>query len=362
MNTESEYFQGLGVILKLAGSVIEDTKVGQLDEADCSIFFKNLKPEYFALSNCSTKYRVTEAGQMVLHPHLVDTDGNLEYINFIEAILTDLKICLATKPLPPRMTVQLDHPSCDDCFKGDGDFDHLKHCEKCRPAVTFSQAGPCGILDDNGTIVSIDLIPLLPCPEKNPIKMFDKVTSSLVNGTFPNWFPYLQKFLKYDTFLPNVLMPDQPIFICMELLHALSDKDVYILRPGQDLNMKNLQYSKLRKLYCFLKILKNVMKVGLSSYTLKKIILQEEFTQLNQYARDVIELLHIAINHIYLHPLFWNGFVDPKNYGRREIDFDAWKKLIEDNAPSEEDRKREEEGKPWEDVHRESGYKTIPLK
>ena len=142
---------------------------------------------------------------------------------------------------------------CNDCGKEDGAFGHLKHCENCRPAVTFTKAGPCGILDDNGTVVSIDLIPLLPCPKKDPIVMFDKVTTSLVSGSLPNWLSYLQKFVKSDTLLPEALgSPTEPKdgFISMKLLHALSDEDMFILRPGQTLAMKNLQDPKLRKTHC----------------------------------------------------------------------------------------------------------------
>ena len=111
--------------------------------------------------------------------------------------------------------------------------------------------------------------------------MFDLVTKNLVDGTLPNWLPYLQKFVKSDTLLPEVLgSPTRPKdgYTAMKLLHTDSDKDLFILRPGQTLAMENLQEPKLKKTYCYLKALKNIMKVSISSYSLKKVLLLRDFT------------------------------------------------------------------------------------
>ena len=247
----------------LVGSAMEGTKIGPLNEAVCNIFFTNLKPEFFALSNCATNYRVTEAGRQVLNPHFVGSKGFLNYFSFQETLLTELARFFATQSLPKGMTVQQkSSPMCNDCGKEKGAFGHLKHCKNCLPAVTFSKSGPRGILNDNGTIVSIDLIPLMPCPEKTPIVMFDKVAPCLVSGNLPNWLPYLKTFIKSDTLLPAAvasLTDTKDGFIAMNLLHALSNEDMFILRPSHTLVMEELQDPKFKKTYGFLESLKNVI-------------------------------------------------------------------------------------------------------
>ena len=238
--------------------------------------------------------------------------------------------------------------------------DSLKHCKNCLPAVTFTKAGPCVILNDNGTIVSIDLIPLLPCPEKDPVLMFNKVTSSLVRGTLPFWLTYLKKFVKSDTLLPEVLgsptIPDDG-YISMKVLHAQSDEDIFILRPGQTLAMKNLQEPKLKKTYCYLKALKSIMKVDLTSYSLKKVLLLEDFAQKTLTARNAVELLHAALNHPHLRPYFHGHAFEAKDWDGKivtwEIDFDGWKSSLEDNFPKKGKRIRQAE---------EKRYNEIPIK
>ena len=137
--------------------------------------------------------------------------------------------------------------------------------------------------------------------------MFGLVTSHLVKGNLPNWLPYLRKFVKSDTLLPEVLgNPNLPKdgYTAMKLLQADSDNDLFILRPGQTLAMHNLQEPKLKKTYCYLKALKSLMGVDLSSYQLKKVLLLEEFSQLAGTAADATHLLYLALTHHHLHSTF----------------------------------------------------------
>ena len=322
----------------MIGSSVEGTKICLLDEADCFILFDCAKPDHFELTDSATKYKVTKEGKPVWK-NFLDPEGNLDYFKFLELLLTELERFLKESAgWLEGMTVSFN--KCEHKVKGDGAFDHLKHCDICLPAVTFTKAGPCLILKDGDTIISIDLIPLLPCPEKDPIKMFGLVTSHLVKGNLPNWLPYLQKFVKSDTLLPEVLgNPNLPEdgYTAMKLLQADSDNDLFILRPGQTLAMQNLQEPKLKKTYCYLKALKSLMGVEISSYQLKKVLLLEEFSQLAGTATDATHLLYLALTHHHLHSAF-HGHEFEASGERRKIDFDAWKRSVDSGLAREREK------------------------
>ena len=324
-------FKMLGIRIKMIGSAMEGTKIFILDEADCFIHFDNLKPNDFELTDSATKYKVTEEGKPLL-TKFMDDEGNLDYFKFLELLLAELERFLKEGCLE-GMTVSF--ARCEHKVKGGGAFHFLKHCENCLPAVTFTKAGPCLILKDGNEIISIDLIPLLPCPVKDPIKMFGLVTSYLVEGNPPNWLPYLKKFVKSDVLLPEVLgnpkLPEDG-YTAMKLLQADSDHDLFILRPGQSLAMQNLQQPKLKRTYCYLKALKSLMGVDLSSYQLKKVLLLEEFSQLAGTAVDATHLLYLALTHHHLHSAFHKQAFNTKTMKiPREIDFDAWKKAVDEH-------------------------------
>ena len=313
------------------------------------MMFGNLGPEDFELvEGSATKYRVTEAGRRKLHPSFVDQNGFLNYFNFLEALLMELQRFLREGNLPDGMSAIADFEMCESCGRrGESDFAELKHCKKCFPGVTFTKAGPCLILKrtrvHNGQevsmMVSIDLIPLLPCPEKNPIVMFNLVTAALFCALLPNWLPYTRKFVRTDCLLPEAQSsPNLPEdgYVAFKVLHVSSDEDTFILRPGQTLAMENLQNEKLKKTYCYLKALKTIMGVGYSSYQLKKVLLLEDFSRQAQTAEDAIQLLFVALNHPHLKPGFHGHVFKDSDGNNCKIDYEFWQDIMDENASNQE--------------------------
>ena len=105
--------------------------------------------------------------------------------------------------------------------------------------------------------------------------------------------------------------------------------------------MKNLHEPKLKKTYCYLKALKSLMGVEISSYQLKKVLLLEEFSQLAGTAADATHLVYLALTHHHLHStLHGHEFEDDK--GRRvEIDFDKWKRRVDNGLERESYKEKE---------------------
>ena len=324
---QSQLFKRLGIRIKVVGSSVEGTKIGILDEADCMVLFANLKPYFFRLTKLPTVYKIiTEEGRRLLKQFL-SGEGNLDYFHFLEEFLNELRQFIRKGAF---RGMEVSFTRCRHQVRGDGGFfDQFKHCKDCLPAVTFTKAGPCMIFKDGNTTVSIDLIPLLPCPEKDPIKMFGLVTTGLMQGTLPNWLPYTKKFVKSDVMLPEALSsPIKPKDGCtaMKLLHGESNENVFILRPGQTLAMSNLQEPKLKKAYCYLKALKTLMKADISSYGLKKVLLLEDFASLAGTAWDASELVHLALNHPHLKPVFHGHDFKGRRGRMMQIDYEKWDK------------------------------------
>ena len=197
---------------------------------------------------------------------------------------------------------------------------------------------------------------------RDTLVMFEKVTSSLVRRSLPNWLSYLEKFVVSDALLPEVLgapiLPKEG-YISMKLLHTLSDDDMFILRPGQPLAMKNLQNPKLKKTYCYLKSLKSLMKLELTSYSLKKVLLLEDFTQQAVRVKDAVELLYAAVNHPYLKEFFTFSFVTEE--GEWKIDFPKWEFIIDMNRAPKQDTIGEETDAKIDYKAIKLQYRTIPL-
>ena len=324
----------------MIGSFVEGTRIWKLDEADCFLLFKKLKAEHFQLvNNSSTQYKLTTEGKKLIHPDFVQWDNNLDYFRLLEELLKTLEQFLRRAELPPGMYVSF--KKCTHKVNGDGNFDHLKHCSKCLLAVTFTKAGPCASLWDGDVLFSIDLIPLFCCPESNPMRMFGRVTGSLFSGDLTDWLPYTKKYVKSDCVFPEAMTSQsKEAFTSLKLLHARNNKHMFILRPRQSLAMTNLQDPKLKRTYCFLKALKSLMNVDLSSFSIKRVLLLEDFTQQAQTAHDSIHLLFLAISYPHLKPYFigkifeweretWKGRIKM----RGQIDFARWSEVMEDNKP-----------------------------
>lgn len=339
LQTKSEPSKSLGVKILVIGSVVEGTRIGPVNEADCFLQMDKLKPTHFELVGSSaTEYKVMEAGKSLLPKDFIDDKGNLDYFVFLRSLLSELLRFFREESQPDGslhesgMTAKFEFKMCESCRKEKGPVGHLMHCQNCRPAITFTKAGPCGIFEDKGSVISIDLIPLLPCQKPKPVEMFNRVTSALVKEELPNWLPYLEKFVRSDGLLPEVLGASEDQgdgFIAMKILHAQSDKNNFILRPGQKLAMANLQEPKLKESYCYLKALKTVMTLGLSSFSLKKVLLLEDFTRKAATAKDVVDILYSAINHQHLKPFFEDHeFRVRDRRGEFKIDFEAWQEQL----------------------------------
>ena len=144
----------------------------------------------------------------------------------------------------------------------------------------MTRAGPCIVLEylesDLWTLISIDIIPLFPCPESNPVVLYNLVTRTLIREEPQGWRKYLKRFLKTNRILPEsiaLIKDTAKPYICMKILNFESGQPNFILRPGQILEIDELQDERLKRVYIWMKALKDHFTAEVKSYFLKKVLL-----------------------------------------------------------------------------------------
>ena len=211
----------------------------------------------------------------------------------------------------------------------------LKHCKSCLFPVTHTKIGACLIYEwgsekDDKTVVTVDLVPLLPIKANNMLEIFNLVTKSLIKLKPPNWMTFMRKALKQDRIFPEEFNQQYStenksgiITVAMKLLHCGKENN-FIIRPGQILDVETFKRRpKLKKVYTYIKCLKTMLKADVSSYEIKKVVLSKEVhsLKLNGPAmKNVLEILRL--------PKLKSFFED-------KIDFDSWEQNVYDLEQSD---------------------------
>jgi hypothetical protein len=122
---------------------------------------------------------------------------------------------------------------------------------------------------------SIDLIPTFKMVKVEALELANIVNTSMIQQQPVGWLRYLKKYVISDLVLTDLLDPDQINYITNCLLKQLnSGSDCYYVRPGQHLGVNKFSTEAHHKVYCKIKALKTILKVDLSQYMVKKILLR----------------------------------------------------------------------------------------
>ena len=92
----------------------------------------------------------------------------------------------------------------------------------------------------------------------------------------------------------------------------------YTIRPGQKIDVDQLRNEKLKRAYCFVKGIKDVLKIDVKSYLVKKILLRPEFTAIALKSFNEYDCLFQIMSHPELKAKFQD-----------KIDYEVWQKEIE---------------------------------
>ena len=329
----------------LVGSIAEGTRIYAATELDVLVRFNGLKDEKFQFKIGKNAFSL-KIDHEENHPMIdfIDQQSlSLNYKQFFEFFLltvTDIVLdSLETiKEITEGRIIFPDwyktfltaptHKNSHGCPIRE--VDPIKgpfytHCQTCLFPVTQTKSGACLVFKwksaeyDKEDVLTMDLIPVLPLKECTLNELFSSVTETLLTEQPPNWLNHVKGVINRDQILPESFTreydkrKDEPIFVGMKLInYGLDDK--FIIRPAQQLEITKFEKSvEIKHIYCYVKCLKTLLNVDLSSYFIKKIILTDKMVE---KGRDNIYISE-GIYDVLSHP-------DVKAKFEEFIDYEKW--------------------------------------
>ena len=345
-NSPNSRFRGWRVRFKLAGSTAEGTKAVPLDELDITIDFGAIDENTFELPTKPTELVFAKGKSL---PGMEKFD----FFQFNQHLLEDLAKCMEEKSEEfsnLNITFRIHNSRfelCPDCRDLKEDGKPYTHCTDCHPAVTSTRMGPCIVMFyKERELVTIDLIPSFQVPQYELLPTHNLVARYLIDEMPLNWLNFLRKLRKSSQILPEAMSaqkeqeqsrPKRRIkekepkaTLAVKVLHYGSCSPNFLLRPGQVLQLDQLEDPQLKRVYCTVKIIKAYIGAEMTSYLLKKTMLLPDFVLQAKNARDEFEVLYLTMTHPHLKKYFESKVFEVKHYGKRVIDFELWEKKIEE--------------------------------
>ena len=302
----------------LVGSIVEGTRTFAATELDITVQFLGLGPftlgeDAFTLKlDGNGKYRY----ELFFGCFLSTLAGVIEDKREEIVHLTQgrIKVPNAKGEVPQKKMQKLDHicPFLKN-DKAKGNF--YTHCENCLLfPVTQTKGGACLIFKwQSQEILTIDLIPVLPIKGKSLQELMKSVTKTLFEQKPPNWLNYMRGFIKQDRIMPESYNENPAdVYVGMKLINYGSEKN-FLIRPAQQLEIHQFEkQDEMKKAYRYIKCLKKILKVDLSSYFIKKVLLSN--TMRRKLMDDLMpKNVYTALQHPDLKVIF-----------EKVIDYDQW--------------------------------------
>ena len=239
---------------------------------------------------------------------------------------------------------------CPDCKKESqkirkSRYSPQTHCDHCFPAVTHTKLGPCLIFQWGREKIplTVDLIPVFPVnnpDDKTLLSLFNITIKTLLEKKPENWLKHFEGIIERDRLLPesfaSSLEKDTTgtFDVAIKILNYGESNNI-IIRPGQNLEVANEfdseeQGELLRNVYTHAKALREVLRLNIKSYFLKKILLQDETKKVIKASRRLDEGLLILLSH-----------QEVKKSFKGDIDFNHWERNIEQQKKGEHGRSKD---------------------
>jgi hypothetical protein len=238
-----------------------------------------------------------------------DSESTFSYEEFLRFMLDELAFAFKEMErrgsLPAGIKIKMHNKDfkpeeCPDCRElheaqieeGKSIFTPWSHCLKCLPVITQTKLSPCIVLqwmgpnaeDDSQppTVVTIDLITILPVTECNTLELYKGVLTSLMAEKPPGWINVFRGYFSRDRILgddfQDVMDASQntdedakePNWISSKLLSFGPHPNNYAVRPGQSVQVHKFQKENVREAYLILKGLCKRLDIDVPSYMCKK--------------------------------------------------------------------------------------------
>ena len=308
---------------EMVGSMAEGTRIGLANELDLGIKFKawemsDLAPFKAARDPFSLKKSANSF-------HWMDGYFNIDEFKFHEfmyELLTAVDLAIVNifveSRNPPnlrRVTTNKDwtegNTRCGGWCKRSLRANKFEQCSRCAVTVSQSKIGVAlqfewqwhGGQGIESIYCSVDLIPLFPIEAISVLELANLVNSHMLGANPPRgWLKYLFKYPKEFKIIYELIEARDGgtvNYVSLKTMNFQKGRNHYI-KPAQGYTEYKFSSDRMMGLYTYIKFLKKVLNLDLSSYWVKKELLRDQYRtiiranldddqgcQFNRHFRDI---------------------------------------------------------------------------
>ena len=304
--------KNLRPILELVGSMAERTRIGIANELDLTLKFLTWRENIpFMVRGDPFSLKKAPTSQDIMDDFFCEEKFQFhKFVNFLlNAVDTEIQHIFGNKKNPPNLkcvTTNKEWNEGQSQCKGECKDklmqQNYEQCQIC--AVTLSQTKSGIVLqfvwecDDNNVRIycSIDLIPSFPITPIASLQLVKLIMANMLGDNPPcGWLNFLFKYAK-DYKLNLQLNQDQREDIRsvgLKTMNFFSGRNHFI-KPAHDYNRAKFSSERMKNIYTYIKFLKKVLDLDLSSFLVKKELLKDKYQSILDGAeKDDVALLLI---------------------------------------------------------------------
>ena len=294
-SSPSELSQVLRPTMTVVGSVAEGTRLVVGNEMDLLMEFPEIKGAFEIRNDDPFHLYCTSKTPTFLKQNFFNDREEFQFHKFKAHFLSELDKVLddiyAQGSNPPRLKrgkwkdhLQKGTLNCQSCQNKMEENDLLEQCcnGSCMATVAQSKTGFClqfeWIDDDRSPYYcSIDIVPVFPIKEKNPMDLARIIITAMRMKDHPQgWFHQIRKYEVCDRIVKGIQSPNVTSVV-LKTMNCLEDRN-YFIRPGQPLGWDKFPDAEIKDYYCRIKLMIKAKGVkNLGNYMVKKLLLKPEF-------------------------------------------------------------------------------------
>lgn len=336
-----ETLKEYGPKLELSGSMEEGTRLGLANELDLGLIFKSLKMEDsipFKVGNDPFSLKKSETSPAFLDKYFND-QGEFHFYKFKHFLLevfstviddifdigklrgTNKLQCITKNKQWAKGETKCKGESCKNLMMTEENT-NFEHCKECAvtvsqtkigialqfgwvwviPMIDLNQENPCmhskvNFWEENSWLekwvrnssfkegqkiniyCSIDIIPEFPIEPINAVSLAKMVNSAMLSMLPRGWLKYLSNYKKHYKLIQDLIQCEEGKIesVVLKTINFHEEKYHHV-RPAQP-STKGVKFQsdRMKEMYCYIKYLKKLLDLDLSSFWVKKELLKPEY-------------------------------------------------------------------------------------
>ena len=267
----------------LVGSAKEGTRIGLANEMDVLVKFGGLKTGQeapFRVENAFYLAKAESESTMAVESYFDGSRFNFHKFkkNMLDIVRNAVCVMYDQKKNPPYLKFiktndDWMNENCLDCMelKENNNGALFEHCKKCPVNVCQTKPGVAlqfqWMWQGQSIYTSIDLIPVFPIIPIGVVQLAKLVNTSMICPGHPQgWLEYLSSYFKHYKEIQGDGEEIKDI-----VLKTMSNQpgDNYYVRPSLPCNDETFVNEITKQMYTYMKYLKHVLNLNVSSYFIK---------------------------------------------------------------------------------------------